>query len=449
MLDGLTTGDVQCLLMNGTYMFAGTDGGGIFLTSNNGTSWNEINNGLQNLDVRCLAIKGNDIYAGTYSGGIFVSSNRGGSWKAANNGLDDLNILSIVINDSNMLAGTDGHGIYLSKDSGKNWTALNNDIKNLSILSFADSSNFVFCGTKGKGVYFSVDYGINWRPVNNGLTDTIVYSFGIYSGVIFAGTNKRVFKANVTDFNVITIQFSNPNPMTICEGDTVQIEIPQIIGGIPPYSYQWKPSIGFSDTTIANPLAYPIVSTPFTLTVTDNSKPPISATKILTINVNPKPIKPQIIQKGDTLEVTTIYQEYAWYLDGVLIIATEQRIVNMPDGEYYVVVKDNNGCSSDTSNHIIVKQISVDLALQEEINFIIYPNPVNDVLKISYSSNKLFELSASIINNLGFLLIERNNFQVVWNNYFEINTSNLPTGVYFCIIKYGNYLETRKFIIIR
>jgi hypothetical protein len=39
--------------------------GGIFLSTDNGSSWNAVNNGLTNLSVRSLAISGNNIFAGT------------------------------------------------------------------------------------------------------------------------------------------------------------------------------------------------------------------------------------------------------------------------------------------------------------------------------------------------------------------------------------------------
>jgi len=38
----------------GTNIFAGTDGVGIFLSTDNGTSWNAVNAGLTDVNVACL-----------------------------------------------------------------------------------------------------------------------------------------------------------------------------------------------------------------------------------------------------------------------------------------------------------------------------------------------------------------------------------------------------------
>ncbi|HTO34828.1 MAG TPA: hypothetical protein VLZ72_01200, partial [Flavobacterium sp.] len=58
-------GSVLSLAISGTNIFAGTYGGGVFLSSNNGSSWTEVNNGLPSTRVLSLAISGTNIFAGT------------------------------------------------------------------------------------------------------------------------------------------------------------------------------------------------------------------------------------------------------------------------------------------------------------------------------------------------------------------------------------------------
>ena len=77
----------------GTTLFAGTDGGGVFKSSNNGVDWavckdasNVPNSGLTNLNLRSLALTGTTLYAGT-TAGVFVSSNDCASWAALNAGM--------------------------------------------------------------------------------------------------------------------------------------------------------------------------------------------------------------------------------------------------------------------------------------------------------------------------------------------------------------------------
>ena len=51
--------------VSGTNLFAGTDGGGVFLSTNNGTSWSPMNTGLTQLYVWALAFSGTNLFAGT------------------------------------------------------------------------------------------------------------------------------------------------------------------------------------------------------------------------------------------------------------------------------------------------------------------------------------------------------------------------------------------------
>jgi photosystem II stability/assembly factor-like uncharacterized protein len=73
------------LVISGADILAATDNG-VFVSTNNGTSWTAMRNGLTNLYVRTLAVSGTDLFAGTYHGGIFHSTNGGMSWTEANVG---------------------------------------------------------------------------------------------------------------------------------------------------------------------------------------------------------------------------------------------------------------------------------------------------------------------------------------------------------------------------
>ena len=50
-------------------IFAGTYGGGIFISANNGTSWTAVNTGLSSIFVYDLAVSGTNLFAGTEGGG--------------------------------------------------------------------------------------------------------------------------------------------------------------------------------------------------------------------------------------------------------------------------------------------------------------------------------------------------------------------------------------------
>ena len=69
-----------------TTLYAGTQGGGVFKSTNSGASWSAVNTGLTNTEVRALAIDPTTpttVYAGTgSSGGVFKSTDAAKTWNA-------------------------------------------------------------------------------------------------------------------------------------------------------------------------------------------------------------------------------------------------------------------------------------------------------------------------------------------------------------------------------
>ena len=44
----------------------------MFLSTNNGTNWSQVNSGLTNKNITALADNGTDLIAGTYGGGVWI-----------------------------------------------------------------------------------------------------------------------------------------------------------------------------------------------------------------------------------------------------------------------------------------------------------------------------------------------------------------------------------------
>jgi len=184
--NGLTSTDVRAFAVNGSNLFAAI-AGGVFISHDDGTSWTAVNNGLTNLDVRALAVMGNKIYAATYGGGIFTSINNGTNWVSSSNGFADSYVRALAVMGTNMIAGANG-GVYISIDNGANWTQFISGMTNREIFALAVSGTNIFAGTEGAGIYFSSDNGANWTTVNTGLTSLKVKSFAVSGTNIFAGT---------------------------------------------------------------------------------------------------------------------------------------------------------------------------------------------------------------------------------------------------------------------
>jgi ligand-binding sensor domain-containing protein len=178
----LTNTDVQALAISGTNLFAGS-WSGVFLSTNNGTSWTEVNTGLTNTYVKALAISGTNLFAGTESG-VFLSTDNGTSWTAANTGLANTRVHAFAILGTNIFAGTDA-GVFRSTNNGTSWTATN--LNNTGVRSFAVSGTNLFAGT-WDGVFVSTDMGASWTGVGFGLDPfTEVTSLAVSDSTLFVG----------------------------------------------------------------------------------------------------------------------------------------------------------------------------------------------------------------------------------------------------------------------
>ncbi|WP_054692221.1 WD40/YVTN/BNR-like repeat-containing protein [Geotalea toluenoxydans] len=79
-------------------------------------------------DVECLlAVSPSILYAGTQNGGVFKSSDGGAHWVAVNNGLGNPTVFALAVDPAapaNLYAATYGNGIYKSLDAGSSWSRL-------------------------------------------------------------------------------------------------------------------------------------------------------------------------------------------------------------------------------------------------------------------------------------------------------------------------------------
>ena len=75
-------------ITNPNVLYAGTNGSGVFKTTNGGNQWSSANSGMSSgTEIHALAIhpnNSNTIFAGTKSGEIYKSTNGGNSWSQIN-----------------------------------------------------------------------------------------------------------------------------------------------------------------------------------------------------------------------------------------------------------------------------------------------------------------------------------------------------------------------------
>ena len=182
---GLTNTNVQALTVSGTNLFAGTGGGGVFLSTNSGISWIAVSTGLTNTNVQALTVSGTNLFAGT-GGGVFLSTNNGTSWTPS---LTNTNVVALAALDTNIFAGTRGKGVYRSTNNGTSWTQVNTGMTNIYVPALAVSDTNIFAGTFGSGVYRSTNNCTSWTQAGlyPGYIEDLVFS----GANLFAGDDER------------------------------------------------------------------------------------------------------------------------------------------------------------------------------------------------------------------------------------------------------------------
>jgi hypothetical protein len=132
-------------------IYAGTYGGGIFTSADNGLNWGQAPGGISAYggDVNAIVVSGASVFTGTPLGGIYVSRDSAKTWLRA--GLIDTCVTSFTASGRTVLAGTLGAGVVLSNDSGATWTGTG--LPSTDVLSLAVSGTNTFAGTGGQGVW--------------------------------------------------------------------------------------------------------------------------------------------------------------------------------------------------------------------------------------------------------------------------------------------------------
>ncbi|MBI3194827.1 MAG: T9SS type A sorting domain-containing protein [Ignavibacteriae bacterium] len=111
---------------------------------------------------------GSNLYAGTAGAGVFRSTDGGATWEQKINGMYYQSVTAFAKSGANLIA-TGTVNVYLSADNGDTWTAATGLPGGNGVSCLAASGANVFAGTSGKGVFVSTDNGATWSASNTGL----------------------------------------------------------------------------------------------------------------------------------------------------------------------------------------------------------------------------------------------------------------------------------------
>jgi photosystem II stability/assembly factor-like uncharacterized protein len=171
---------------NDTNCYAAIWTQGIYRSNDNGLSWSEKNNGLNNLQIKCLEITDSYVYAAGWS--VSRSNDHGENWTEVNNGLTSLYTYSLAHDENFTYVGSLGGLVFYSANNGDQWNPIPISGINSSIMQLVVLDTMLFAGTDNNGIFRTSDNGAHWEPINNGLTNLWILALGVSGTTLYAGT---------------------------------------------------------------------------------------------------------------------------------------------------------------------------------------------------------------------------------------------------------------------
>jgi len=160
---------VSCLASVGANIFAGTYGGGVYISGDNSGTWTSANANLPSgLNVNAFAEYENLVLVAATNKGIYATSNNGALWLSLNTGLpSDMNDSAVIIFGNDIYVGTDS-GVYTASFTNYTWYAVNTGfpVKD-RVTAFAVNNGNLFAATWGAGVYMFNTGTTSWTAVNS------------------------------------------------------------------------------------------------------------------------------------------------------------------------------------------------------------------------------------------------------------------------------------------
>jgi photosystem II stability/assembly factor-like uncharacterized protein len=440
--NGLPTGNsVNTITVSGANIFTTFEGDGIFLSTNNGSSWAEVNSGISNRPIVSLAVSGASIYVGDVYGSLFYSENNGNSWARLNLSLDHLSIATDFVNiGSNLFVGTrscvGGEGIFLSTNNGTNWTTVNNGWPRspidttryacVSCLATRDQNLFAATWDLESGIYISTNNGTSWTPVNNGLAGT-VYAISVFDTNIFAGS---IYLSTNNGTNWFAIKTGLPENTTV---NAFTISGINIFAGTYGDGVFLSTNNGTNWTAVNNGLPR------------DNMNPDTEFENINCITSYSNNIFAGTDGKGIFLSTNNGDN---WTEANTGLNKTGIRSLDVSDS--YIFAGTEGGVWRRSLSEFItdvenLQHLPTRLLLKQN-----YPNPFNCSSIIKYSIPKFSQVTLKILNTLGEEIETLVNEEKPVGNYeLTWNAANMPSGVYFYRLQAGDFVQTKKMILLK
>ncbi len=193
---------------------------GTYRSSNNGATWDTLKyNSKIITNVLDIIFDNGDLFIVNYDLGVLKSIDDGTTWNQINNGITDIHLYNIDLLDNRICVASSTGKVFLSEDRGENWTLIKPSTTKYRISSILLTENIIFAGTTytgapyvGDGIKLSFDNGLTWVDASKGLGNAnTIKSIVRLNDYVYAGTaNNSVYKAKISDFDPISVEDEKP-----------------------------------------------------------------------------------------------------------------------------------------------------------------------------------------------------------------------------------------------
>lgn len=424
---------------------------------------------------------------GTYGVGIFKSNSLTGSWQPSNTGFPGsvTRVFSIISNSGKLFAGTSSFGLFSSTDNGNSFTKISPGLNEINKLS-ATSNGYMFAmyGT----IFRSTDLGITWSyyPPPHVLYDLQPFSLSASESIILTGGNRSMSDAeldrssdngvtwdevfsitgsvNEDEFKVIALKVNFDGTALGCVEKRHNINPP-----MPTWVYYY--SI--------------IRSTDYGLSWTTSD---YTFDKIKDFGWN---YSNEVYAIASLGLVKSTDNGLSWnYTTGTLptldlrsLVISYDNIIYIGTGNSGVIYSEDNGNSWNTLNQGMLDTVinsvyispdgflfagtehggifrSIDpiTSVENPTEILVeiykicqnYPNPFNPRTSLQYAIGSRQFVTLKVFDLLGREVATLVNEEKPAGEYeVEFNGAVLPSGIYFYQLKAGQFVETRKMVLLK
>ncbi|WP_052598499.1 T9SS type A sorting domain-containing protein [Aureispira sp. CCB-QB1] len=178
-------GRLNCIAFHPTdanTIYVGAPSGGVWKTTDNGTTWTQYITGLTRLGISSIVIhptNPNTIYVATGDRdggdapgyGVWRSTDGGLTWSPRNTGMGNRTINELLMDPTNpniMIAASSNQRIYRTTDAGATWTSSASLGHNPKDIAYhPTNSNIAYAS--GTRFHKSTDGGVTWTRITNGV----------------------------------------------------------------------------------------------------------------------------------------------------------------------------------------------------------------------------------------------------------------------------------------